>query len=424
MNDGGDLIMSLPKVGIEELDGALAYEIAEHERMEVERNDLKARVQHSQKLESLGVLAGAIAHDFNNFLTGILGNAGMVLRKLPDDSVCRAMVEEIEYAAQHAAALSAQMLAYSGHRETLRQPVDLKLLIDEMAPLLRISISKKASLSFDLADELPAVEGDPSQIRQVIMNLTTNASESLNEQSGVISISAGLLEADHAYLEQTDATDLAEGPYVYIEVSDTGCGISEETRQHIYDPAFTTKNPGRGLGLAAVQGIVREHEGAIKLDSVTGRGTTFKVLLAASEHVLAPAIAGRGVDPAVGELWEERGTVLVVDDEKIVRDVAESILEDFGYEVMIADDGLQALEIFEDHGEKIDLVLLDMTMPRLDGAETFRELRRMRPGLRVILSSGFDNEMAVEGITEEAGVSFIQKPYRPMDLIEKVQAID
>ena len=240
MNDCGNYE---PPAG-QDFDGNLAFDIAERERLEAERRDLKARVQHSQKLESLGVLAGAVAHDFNNFLTGILGNAGMVLRKLPEDSDCRPMVEEIERAAQHAAALSNQMLAYTGRTAAVRQAFDLKSLIEEMAPLLRISVSKKAALRLELADGLPAVEGDPSQIRQVIMNLITNASDALGSGSGYISLAAGILEADRAYLANAEGgAGLPEGPYVYLEVSDTGSGMDEAAQARLYDPAFTTKGP-------------------------------------------------------------------------------------------------------------------------------------------------------------------------------------
>ncbi len=416
MTEGGNL----EPVG-QELEGSLAFEIAERERLDVERRDLKARIQHSQKLESLGVLSGAVAHDFNNFLTGILGNAGMVLRKLPEDSDCRPLLEEIERAAQHAAALSKQMLAYTGKEAATCQPFDLKALIEEMAPLLRISVSKKAALRLDLAAELPAVEGDPSQIRQVIMNLITNASESLGAGSGYVSLAAGILEADRAYLADADrGEELPEGPCVYLEVSDTGCGMDGATQSRIYDPAFTTKSPGRGLGLAAVQGIVRDHGGAIKLDSVPGRGTTVKVLFVASD-----AVPFR--EPRVGggeDLWDARGTILVVDDEEIIRDVARNILEEFGYDVLIATDGRKALEVFRQHAAEITAVLLDLTMPELDGAETFLELRRLKPDVRVILTSGFDNnDSAIERFMSEEAVGFIQKPYRPNQLVEKIRAV-
>ncbi len=404
-----------------DFEGTLAFDIAERERLDAERRDMKARIQHSQKLESLGVLAGAVAHDFNNFLTGILGNAGMVLRKLPDDSDCRVMVEEIEKAAQHAAALSNQMLAYTGRNAAVSQPFDLKSLIEEMAPLLRISVSKKAALRLELADGLPAIEGDPSQIRQVIMNLITNASDALGSDSGYISLEAGILEADRAYLADADAgTELSEGPYVYLEVSDTGCGMDEAAQGELYDPAFTTKGPGRGLGLAAVQGIVRDHGGAIKLDTVPGRGTTFKVLLAASDHLLPGAETAR--DQASS--GKAHGTILVVDDEDIIREVARNILEDCGYDVLIAENGRRALEVFEQHADDITAVLLDLTMPELDGAEAYLELRRIRPDIRVVLSSGFDdNDSMIERFMTEEAVGFLQKPYRPVELIERIRAV-
>ena len=421
MSDGGTLEASGADAAKQDLERALGFEIAESERLDAERRDMKARIQHSQRLESLGVLAGAVAHDFNNFLTGILGNAGMVLRKLPEDSECRVLVEEIEMAAQHAAALSNQMLAYTDRAAAVSQPFDLKSLIEEMAPLLRISVSKKAALRLELADGLPAVEGDPSQIRQVIMNLVTNASEALGSDSGYIALEAGILAADREYLADFDAeAELPEGPLVYLEVSDTGCGMDPAARANLFDPTFTTKGPGRGLGLAAVQGIVRDHGGAIKVDSVPGRGTTLKVLLAASELAAERRAGDRGFEGP----FEVRGKVLVVDDEAIIRDVARNILEDCGYDVLIAEHGRQALDIFEPRAGEIAAVLLDLTMPELDGAETFLELRRIRPDVRVLLSSGFDdNDSMIDRFLSEEAVGFIQKPYRPAQLIEKLRAV-
>ncbi len=423
----------------------LAFEIAESERLENGllasegdgllasegdgllasegdgRRDLKARIQHSQKLESLGVLAGAIAHDFNNYLTGILGNAGMVLRKLPTSSDCRPLLEEIEKAAHHAAALSNQMLAYTGRAAAVSQPFDPRALIEEMTPILRISVSKKAALRIELADGLPSVVGDPSQIRQVIMNLITNASDALGSKSGYISLEAGLLAADRTYLDDVDGgAELAEGPYVYLEVSDTGCGMDPAAQNSLYDPSFTTKGPGRGLGMAAVQGIVRDHGGAIKLDTVPGRGTTLKVLLAASDHLaMSPTPACRR-----DQAWDACGTVLVVDDEQIIREVARNILEDCGYDVLVAEDGRKALEVFGQHADNITAVLLDLTMPELDGAEAFVELRRIRPDVRVVLSSGFDdNDSMIERFMTEEAVAFLKKPYRPAQLIERIRAV-
>ncbi len=405
----------------QDCEGTLAFEIAEGERLENERRDLKARIQHSQKLESLGVLAGAIAHDFNNYLTGILGNAGMVLRKLPASSDCRPLLEEIEKAAHHAAALSNQMLAYTGRTAAVFQPFDLRALIEEMTPILRISVSKKAALRVELADGLPSVVGDPSQVRQVIMNLITNASDALGSDSGYISLEAGLLAADRAYLEDADSgVELAEGPYVYLEVSDTGCGMDPAAQASLYNPSFTTKGPGRGLGMAAVQGIVRDHGGAIKLDTVPGRGTTFKVLLAASDHVSMSEAPARQQD----EAWDACGTVLVVDDEQIIREVARNILEDCGYNVLVAEDGRKALQVFSQHAENITAVLLDLTMPELDGAEAFIGLRRIRPGVRVVLSSGFDdNDSMIERFMTEEAVGFLKKPYRPAQLVERIRAV-
>ncbi len=417
MNDDGNL-----EAATQDFEGTLAVDVVEREPLDAEqREGMKARIRDSQKLESLGALAGAVAYEFNNFLTGILGNTGMVLRKLPDDSDCRPLVEDVEQAAQHAAALSNQMLAYAGRAAAVRQPLDLKSLVEEMSPLLRISVSKKAVLRLELANGLPVVEGDSSQIRQVIVNLMTNASEALGAGSGHISLKVGILAADREYLVDADCRDgLSEGLYVYIEVSDTGCGVDPVTQANLYEPTFSTKGPGRGMGLAAVHGIVRDHGGAIKLDSTPGRGTTVKVLFAVSDRLPSPEASEQNRE----DLHDGRGTILVVDDEQIVRDVAGNILDARGYGVLIAENGSKALEVFRRHAGEITAVLLDLTMPELDGAETFIELRRLRPDLPVVLSSGFiDNDSAIELCMTQEAVSFIQKPYSEEQLVERVRAV-
>ncbi len=389
-----------------------AVDATEREAPDAERRNTPVQIREAQKLESLGTLAGAMAYEFNNYLTGILGNTGMVLRKLPEDSDCRPLVEEIENAARHAATLSNQMLAYAGRAADVCQPFDLKSLVEEMAPLLRISVSKKAVLGLELADGLPVMEGDSGQIRQVILNLVANASEALGSDGGHISLEVGLL-ADAGGLE-----GLPEGPYLCLEVSDTGRGMDPATLPLLYDPTFSTKGPGRGRGLAAVRDIVRDHGGAIKLDTSSGRGTTVKVLFAVSNRIPFRRQAEQQ------DLRGAGGTVLVVDDEEIVRDVACSILENSGYGVLVAENGREALEVFRRRAGEINAVLLDLTMPEIDGAETFIELRRIRRDLPVILSSGFsDNDSVVELFTGQEAVGFIHKPYRAAQLIERVRAV-
>jgi CheY-like chemotaxis protein len=288
-----------------------------------------------------------------------------------------------------------------------------------MAHLLEVSVSKRAVLKYRFAPDLPAIEGDATQLRQVIMNLITNASDAIGDRSGVISIATGLMYADAAYLRTAYMDDgLPEGDYVYLEVADTGIGMDPETAARIFDPFFTTKFTGRGLGLAAVLGIVRGHRGAIKLYTEPGRGTTFKILFpaAGSEPAGAPVGIAEASPPSAAP-----AVILVVDDDETVRSVTRRMLEQAGHTVLVAADGHQALDVYRQR-PGIDLVLLDMTMPRMDGEETFRELRRVDPGVRVILTSGYNEQDATERFAGKGLAGFIQKPYRPQDLLEKVRA--
>ncbi len=394
-------------------------DISLRKKDEFERNRLEAQIQHTQKLESLGVLAGGIAHDFNNLLMGILGYAGLAIRELPPDSRTRQRIEQIEQAGQRAANLAKQLLAYSGRGKFVIESIDLGKLVQEMAQFLESSMSKKAVLRYDFTRKLSFIEGDATQIRQVVMNLITNASDALGDDMGVISIATGMIEADHDYLAQTYLDDSLEGGvYVYIEVSDTGCGMDEETKARIFDPFFTTKFVGRGLGLAATLGIVRGHHGAIKVYSEPGVGSTFKVLFPVSRQT-APLVPAE-TDAAP---WQGVGTILVVDDEPVVRDVATQILASLGFRVIAAVDGQEGVEMFGQCRDEIVLVLLDMTMPRLSGEQAYEKIRQMRPDIPVLLSSGYNEQDTVRRFTAEGLAGFIQKPYQPKDLIAKIREV-
>ena len=395
-------------------------------RAESERRRLETRVLHAQKLESLGVLAGGIAHDFNNLLMGVLGNADLALLELSPVAPARENVENIRTAAQRASELTKQMLAYSGKGHFVVQAVDLNEVVEEMAHLLEVTTSKKAVLKYNFADNLPAVEADTTQLRQIIMNLITNASEAIGDKSGVISISTGAMECDSAYLATSyDAgigaggEQIPEAVYAYIEVADTGCGMDRETLERVFDPFYTTKFTGRGLGLAAVLGIVRGHRGAVKVYSEPGRGTTFKVLLPALDQ---PAVRGTGVR-AVELTWRGRGAVLLVDDEETVRAVGRQMLEAAGFEVVTAADGREGVERFREAPDDIVCVVLDLTMPHMDGEEAFRELRRIRPDVRVLLSSGYNEQEIANRFAGKGLAGFIQKPYQLANLIEALKAV-
>ncbi len=392
---------------------------AEH-HAEEERARMESKLQETQKLESLGILAGGIAHDFNNLLTGILGNANLARLDLPPNSPAQPSLEQIEVASQRAADLCKQMLAYSGKGRFIVQRLDLNSLVRETSELLQISIHKMATLNYSLAPSLPPIHADGTQIRQIIMNLVINASEAIGENNGVITIATGVMHADRAYLTESHLSpNIPEGEYVFLEVSDNGCGMSTETRARIFDPFFTTKFTGRGLGLAAVLGIVRGHQGALKVYSEVGRGTSFKLLLPKAEG----AIEDTTQPTAMGPAWRGSGTMLVVDDEESVRTTTARMLERLGFQCLLAADGRQALLLFEKKRALIAGVLLDLTMPKLDGTATFTELRRMDPKVRVVLMSGFNEQDAINRFAGKGLAGFVQKPFKFETLCAKLEAV-
>ena len=375
---------------------------------EKERKELDRKIAETAKLESLGVLAGGIAHDFNNLLTGVLGNASIMQMDLPANSPLSPMVDQIETAARRAADLCRQMLAYSGKGRFVVRPINLNTVIRETARLLEISISKNTTLQFHLDSALPAIEADETQIRQIVMNLVINGSEAIGSKDGVVTISTGetvLTHDDAGALPLGD--ELVAGNYVWMEVTDSGSGMAPEVIARIFEPFFTTKFAGRGLGLAALQGIVRGHKGAIKVESTLGHGTTFHLLLPATKQ--APVIdEGKQTPPAKEP--QDKGTVLLVDDEETVRDVASRILIHAGFRVEQAEDGEAGLERFRQNPSAYTFVLLDLTMPRLDGRETFRLMRELNPRLPVLLMSGFNHQDVVTQFEGEGLAGFVAKP--------------
>jgi PAS domain S-box-containing protein len=398
----------------------VSVDFTELKEAELARQQIEKKLLETQKLESLGVLAGGIAHDFNNLLTGILGNAGLARLDRPAGTRGNDYLEQIEKAALRAAELCKQMLAYSGKGSFIVQRLDLNDLLDDTLQLLQISVSKRALLYLNLTRPLPPVQADASQIRQVLMNLVVNASEALDERAGTITLGTGRLNADAAYLSGAHFSGpVAPGPYVYVEVSDNGIGMNPEILNRIFDPFFTTKFTGRGLGLAAVLGIVRAHRGAIKVFSEAGRGTTFKILLPATDGA-AQQLAPR---PAAAGPWRGSGRVLVVDDEESVRRVAARMLQKLGFTVDTAADGHEALLLFESAATEYTIVLLDLTMPRLDGEETFRRLRQVRPGIRVVLMSGFNKVDTVDRFAGQGLAGFVQKPFEIDSLTAEIRRV-
>jgi PAS domain S-box-containing protein len=397
----------------------IAQDITDHRQAEEQREALEAQIQHAQKLESLGVLAGGIAHDFNNLLMVVLGNASLALMGMTPESPARACVQDVETAAKRASELVKQMLAYSGKGQFVVERLNVNALVAEMVHLLEVSISKNATLEYHFADGVPNIAADATQVRQIIMNLITNASDAIGDKGGIISIATGAMECDQATLAGTYLDDdLPAGVYSYFEVSDTGEGMDPETRAKLFDPFFTTRFPGRGLGLAAVLGIVRGHGGAIEVHSEPNRGSRFKLLFPAME----PALGEGSVAAArVGEEPSGGGTVLLVDDDEMVRAVGKRMIENLGFEVRMAGDGRAALEVLAEHQEEILCVLLDLTMPRMGGEETLHELRRINENVVVILSSGYDETEIALRFAGKALAGFIQKPYTAAGLAQKLR---
>jgi len=395
-----------------------AFERAAMDRAEEEHRALERQMLNGQKLESLGLLAGGIAHDFNNLLVSVLGNAGLALAELSSTSPVRSRLVDIELAAQRAAELTRQMLAYAGRGRFVVQRVNLSDLVVELVTLLRTVVTRTADIDVRLADNLPEVEADASQLRQVVMNLVTNAADAIGGAPGRIEITTGRMTATREYLSRSCiGQDVEPGQFVFVEIADTGCGMPDETLARIFDPFFTTKVTGRGLGLAAVLGIVRSHRGAIAVESTPGVGTRFRLLLPTA----GTAPVSRAVPHAAQATPASCGTILVVDDDAGVRTVSTLSLERAGFRVVTARDGEEGMALMERRGDDFDAVLLDMTMPRLSGAETCHLIRQLRPELPIVLTSGYtepDTEARLD-IRDVAG--FLQKPFTPASLVKMIQ---
>jgi len=378
---------------------------AENEKQEMER-----KITHVQRLESLGVLAGGIAHDFNNILAGIMGNAELAeLNAMSGDPV-RSELKNIIAGSSRAADLCSQMLAYSGQGHFLKQEINITQLVEEALQLIDVSIPKNVALHLQLGESLPSMMADKTQVQQVIMNLISNAAESINEEKqGTITVVTSLMQATAADLHCRLIEEVrVPGRYIALTVSDNGCGMTRTTQDKIFDPFFTTKFTGRGLGMSAVLGIVRSHGGVIQVNSRPGKGTRFHILLPVSpqQQRAVAAIADAGATVLMDEL-----TVLVVDDELMVRSVAQRLLQRLGCTVILAEDGAEALELYEQHRSTINLVLLDMTMPVMGGKETWERLHALDAGLPVVVCSGYSSQAIAEKFARDKPSGFLQKPF-------------
>jgi PAS domain S-box-containing protein len=383
------------------------------------RKRFEEQLRETAKLESLGVLAGGVAHDFNNLLTGVLGNASMAMEQLPAGSPIRALIEDVVRSSERAALLTKQMLAYSGRGTFVVQPVNLSDFTRDIVTLLQSSVPRTVQLQLQLPAEVTPVEADIAQLQQVVMNLVINGAEAIGDAPGVLTIRTGVREFSPGQIRASlSASGIVPGRYAFLEVQDTGCGMDEATKQRIFDPFFTTKFIGRGLGLAAVQGIVRGHRGAIDVDSTPGRGSIFTVLLPVT---LGQIRTPDSIEQRAGRVGA--GTILVVDDEEMIRKLARSILEQSGYTVIVAENGEQAIRIFREVVGQISAVLLDMTMPVMSGEKTLQQLRDINPDVPVLLSSGFSEIEARERFPGKAVQGFVQKPYTAPHLVEKISSV-
>ncbi|HEV2447710.1 MAG TPA: PAS domain S-box protein [Candidatus Sulfopaludibacter sp.] len=367
-----------------------------------EQQELEQQLRQTQKLESLGVLAGGLAHDFNNLLTGIMGNASLAAGDLNHPELVRERIEEVLSASERAALLVRQMLAYAGKGQFIVEPIDLSVQVNEIVTLLRTSIPRLVELELRLASDLPRVDADRSQIQQVIMNLAINGAEAMGDRPGRLTIATSWREVNSE-------------PQVVLEVTDTGCGMDEHTQARIFDPFFTTKFTGRGLGLAAVTGIIRTHRASISVFSAPGRGSTFMVVF--------PASAPAGAAAPAEQQMELRGygNILVVDDEDLIRSMARFTLERCGYSVELAYDGRTAVETFSSRPHEFAAVLLDLTMPVMSGEEALRHIKKIRPDVPVVLSSGYSEMEALQRFRQAGLAGFLQKPYTATALARRIK---
>ncbi|MDJ0973497.1 MAG: response regulator [Planctomycetota bacterium] len=395
----------------------VARDITARRRAEADRLALERGVLETHRLESLGVLAGGIAHDFNNLLTSIMGYASLAQMKTSEETPVHKYLQDIEDATQSAAELAMLMLAYSGKGQFVVQPLDMRDVLSSTEGLLYSELLKlRAIMVSDVPDALPAIEGDQTQLRQVMLNLVLNAAQSMRPDGGIVRIRVGSVTADAATFRGCYVgEDLPAGRYLRIEVADRGCGMSPETIARIFDPFFTTKEEGRGLGLSAVVGIIRGHGAALRVKTRVGGGTTFSLWFPVSaKPIERDAVEMPQVEDVSGAL------VLVVDDEASVRRLTRDVLESAGYRVLLAEDGVQGSALFEEHKHDVDVVLLDMTMPRMSGEETFRVLQKLRPGVRVLVTSGYTETEAVNRFRGQTPGGFIHKPYRAAELLQKL----
>jgi PAS domain S-box-containing protein len=395
-------------------------DITETKLAEEARLLLESQLRQAQKLESLGVMAGGIAHDFNNLLTIIRGNVDLALMETSQRATSFPFLQSIAETTQRAADLCSQLLAYTGKAKFVTRSIDLNKLLHDTTHLLEVSLAKRAALEMHLHAALPLIQGDITQLQQILMNLTLNAAEAVEEKRGLVTIETGCEKCSAAFIQSIDpGTDLPEGSYVYFKIRDNGCGMDDDTMHRIFDPFFTTKFTGRGLGLAAALGIVKSHGGFLRVQSRLGLGSEFTVWLPVISH---PPSMSQPPEPESLPLWRGEGKVLLADDELPVQRVTCKLLEKAGFDVVLASDGRQALELFRDRTQQFSFVLLDLTMPEMDGIEAMRKMRELCPDVKIILSSGY-HELETKALLQanELPTAFLEKPYSFTTLLKTLK---
>ncbi len=394
-------------------------EVTQITHLEESMRILERKFQDSQKMAGLGLLASGIAHDFNNLMTVVLGNAELAL--LDCGGSDGGALDEIKRTTLRAAELANQMLVYTGKTTVVVDNIDLSSVVKEMGSLLDVSISKKVTIQYSLAEDLFPIRGDISQIRQVAMNLITNASEAIGDRPGVIAINIHGVELRAGELKNVfPPGHVLEGSYVLLEVSDTGSGMNEETLRKIFDPLFTTKVTGRGLGLASLLNAVQRHDGAVEVKSEEGGGTVFRIYFPVEEGVADDAVADA---PESDGGWTGHGTVLIADDEEAIREITTSLLERVGFQVITAADGVETVDRYADHPEEISVLLMDINMPRLNGLEAALRIRHINPKLPILFMSGYPREQVMNRFGKQPHTDFIKKPFQSRELSSAIRSV-
>jgi len=385
--------------------------MVELKNAEDQKREMERQLLHTQKLESLGIMASGIAHDFNNLLMAVQGNLELAVQRMQNDSAAKAFMENAIKGTVSATALTQQMLAYSGKGHYTVEHLDINKIVQDNIDILKTAISKKIELRLDIDNEVPLIEADAGQIQQIVLNLITNAAESIGEGTGVVTVTTGVSDFDSEALAKSRLNEKPRpDKYVWLKVADTGCGMDDNTQRNLFDPFFTTKFTGRGLGMSAVLGIITRHNGAIFVDSAPGMGTTMQALfplanLSEAEH----SVVAEKIPAASGSVLG--GKILVVDDEDMVREVCVEILKFLGLETLSACDGNEAIRIFSKHSSEISGIILDLTMPGMNGAEAFEEIRKINPDVRVVIASGYSHESVPKSMAGSHNTAFIQKPF-------------